>query len=393
MDVFQVANYKDYLFDTAKTIFGIDSPTGYYHAVIKKVEEIATGLGYQFEQIEKGCGIITIEGEDNSRTVMMAAHVDTLGLMVRSITPKGELKFTKIGGPILPTLDGEYCRIRTRDGKVYTGTILCESAAVHVHPDASTRAREEESMIVRIDEQVHCKEDVLKLGIQPGDYICFDPKTVVTESGFLKSRFIDDKGSVTCLLTALKMMKDKGLKMMKDKGLKPHYKTKFFISVFEEVGHGASYVPADVREVVAVDMGCIGLDLTCTEYDVSICAKDSGGPYDYLLTSHLIDLAKENGLKYAVDIYPRYSSPWRKCFSRYGENPLLCTGEHHQPDPALSGLQKVIRQIDKTKKVHPRGDGLFLCVLKRGGELVCRYIVIQLLCRVGVAPMVGLQLL
>ena len=300
MDVFQVANYKDYLFDTAKTIFGIDSPTGYYHAVIKKVEEIATGLGYQFEQIEKGCGIITIEGEDNSRTVMMAAHVDTLGLMVRSITPKGELKFTKIGGPILPTLDGEYCRIRTRDGKVYTGTILCESAAVHVHPDASTRAREEESMIVRIDEQVHCKEDVLKLGIQPGDYICFDPKTVVTESGFLKSRFIDDKGSVTCLLTALKMMKDKGLK--------PHYKTKFFISVFEEVGHGASYVPADVREVVAVDMGCIGLDLTCTEYDVSICAKDSGGPYDYLLTSHLIDLAKENGLKYAVDIYPRYSS-------------------------------------------------------------------------------------
>ena len=171
MDVFQVANYKDYLFDTAKTIFGIDSPTGYYHAVIKKVEEIATGLGYQFEQIEKGCGIITIEGEDNSRTVMMAAHVDTLGLMVRSITPKGELKFTKIGGPILPTLDGEYCRIRTRDGKVYTGTILCESAAVHVHPDASTRAREEESMIVRIDEQVHCKEDVLKLGIQPGDYI------------------------------------------------------------------------------------------------------------------------------------------------------------------------------------------------------------------------------
>ena len=300
MDVFQVANYKDYLFDTAKTIFGIDSPTGYYHAVIKKVEEIATGLGYQFEQIEKGCGIITIEGEDNSRTVMMAAHVDTLGLMVRSITPKGELKFTKIGGPILPTLDGEYCRIRTRDGKVYTGTILCESAAVHVHPDASTRAREEESMIVRIDEQVHCKEDVLKLGIQPGDYICFDPKTVVTESGFLKSRFIDDKGSVTCLLTALKMMKDKGLK--------PQYKTRFFISVFEEVGHGAAYVPSDVSEVIAVDMGCIGLDLTCTEYDVSICAKDSGGPYDYLMTSKLIELAKENGLKYAVDIYPRYSS-------------------------------------------------------------------------------------
>lgn len=125
-------------------------------------------------------------------------------------------------------------------------------------------------MIVRIDEQVHCKEDVLKLGIQPGDYICFDPKTVVTESGFLKSRFIDDKGSVTCLLTALKMMKDKGLK--------PHYKTKFFISVFEEVGHGASYVPADVREVVA-STWAHGLDLTCTESRRFHLRQGSGGPY------------------------------------------------------------------------------------------------------------------
>lgn len=300
MDVFQVANYKDYLFDTAKTIFGIDSPSGYYHEVISKVKEIATGLGYKFEQLEKGCGIITIDGVDNSKTVMMASHVDTLGLMVRSITAAGELRITKIGGPIMPTLDGEYCRIHTRDGRVYTGTILSESPAVHVHPDACTRTRDEDNMIVRIDEQVHNKEDVLALGIQVGDYVCYDPKTVVTESGFLKSRFIDDKGSVACLLTTLKIMHDKGLK--------PQYKTKFFISVFEEVGHGAAYVPADVSELIAVDMGCVGLDLTCTEYDVSICAKDSSGPYDYELTSRLIDLAKANGLKYAIDIYPRYSS-------------------------------------------------------------------------------------
>ena len=207
MDVFKVANYKEYLFDTAKTIFGIDSPSGYYHAVVKEVEKIATGLGYKFEQIEKGCGIITIDGEDNSKTVMLSAHVDTLGLMVRSITSDGNLKFTKVGGPIMPTLDGEYCRIHTRDGRVYTGTIISESPAVHVHPDASTRTRDEDNMIVRIDEQVHNKEDVLNLGIQVGDYICYDPKTVVTESGFLKSRFIDDKGSVACLLTALKIMK------------------------------------------------------------------------------------------------------------------------------------------------------------------------------------------
>lgn len=300
MDVFQVANYKDYLFDTAKLVLGIDSPSGYYHAVMNEVEKISQNMGFHFERIEKGCGIITVDGQDDSRTVMLSAHVDTLGAMVRSITDKGELKFTIVGGPILPTLDGEYCRIRTRNGNVYTGTILSKSPAIHVFPDASTITRDEENMLIRIDEQVSKKEDAEKLGIQPGDYICFDTKTVVTESGFLKSRFIDDKGSVACLLTMLKIMKEKNLK--------PKYKTRVFISVFEECGHGASYIPSDVSEVLAVDMGCIGLDLSCTEYDVSICAKDSGGPYDYEMTNKLIELAKEHELKYAVDIYPRYGS-------------------------------------------------------------------------------------
>lgn len=296
----QVENYKDYLFDVTKKIMSIDSPSGYYWNVTEEVRRIAEGLGYPFERIEKGCGVITVDGEDDSRCTMLAAHVDTLGLMVRSILPNGDLRFTKIGGPIMPTLDGEYCRIITRGGKVYTGTILCKEAAVHVHPGASTSPRDEETMIVRIDEQVHNKADVLALGINSGDYIAYDPKTVVTESGFLKSRFIDDKGSVACLLTLLKIMKEEGLK--------PKNKLKLFISVFEEVGHGASYIPADVNEVIAVDMGCVGLDLNCTEYDVSICAKDSGGPYDYEITNTLINLARDNNLKYAVDIYPRYGS-------------------------------------------------------------------------------------
>ena len=155
-------------------------------------------------------------------------------------------------------------------------------------------------MAVRVDEKVQTAEEVRALGIEAGDYLFFDPKTVVTPSGFLKSRFIDDKGSVACLMTLLKIMKAEGLT--------PAYRTKFFISVYEEVGHGASYIPEDISELVAVDMGCIGLDLSCTEYQVSICAKDSGGPYDYELTSRLIALAKENNVNYAVDIYPRYGS-------------------------------------------------------------------------------------
>lgn len=244
--------------------------------------------------------MITIPGHREEKTVALSAHVDTLGLMVRSITSDGQLKFTPVGGPLLPTLDGEYCTIYTRSGKTYTGTILSLSPAIHVYADSKSRERDADNMAVRIDEKVKNAEDVKALGIETGDYICIDTKTTITSSGFLKSRFIDDKGSVACLMTILKIMKEEKLV--------PEYKTKFFISVYEEVGHGASYIPSDISEMLSVDMGCIGEDLSCTEYDVSICAKDSGGPYDYDLTGRLIQLAKDNGLSYAVDIYPFYGS-------------------------------------------------------------------------------------
>ena len=295
-----VTAYREELFETAKRIFAVDSPSGYTANVINLIRSMAEELGYPFETTRKGCGVITVSGRDNSKTVGLSAHVDTLGAMVRSVTSDGELMFTPVGGPILPTLDGEYCKILTRDGRIYTGTVLSLSPAVHVFPDSATRARDDTNMAIRIDEKVSSADDVKNLGIQPGDYIFFDPKTTVTPSGFLKSRFIDDKGSVACLMALLKIMKAEGLT--------PAYQTKIFISVYEEVGHGAASIPEDISELVAVDMGCIGLDLSCSEYQVSICAKDSGGPYDYELTTRLINLAKENGVSYAVDIYPRYGS-------------------------------------------------------------------------------------
>lgn len=302
-----IESYKSYLFKTIYDIFSIDSPSGYYKNIMPKIKEYADNLGFKFETIQKGCGIITVDGKDNDKTVMLSAHVDTLGLMVRSISSDGTIKFTKVGGPIMPTLDGEYCKIITRDEKVYTGTIISDSPAIHVHPNATTETRDEDHMHIRIDEIVKSKEDVLALGINTGDYIAIDPKTIITPSEFLKSRFIDDKASVCCLLTLLKIIKDNTII--------PKHKTKIFFSVYEEVGHGASYIPEDVSEVLAVDMGCIGLDLNCTEYDVSICAKDSNGPYDYDLTTKLINLSKQNNLDYAVDIYPRYGSDVGACLS------------------------------------------------------------------------------
>ncbi|MDD3192243.1 MAG: M42 family metallopeptidase [Oscillospiraceae bacterium] len=294
------ADYQHDLFTYAKLLLGTDSPTGYTAGVIDAIGQVAESLGFSFERTAKGCGMIYVPGRDSSKKVAVSAHVDTLGAMVRSITSDGMLKFTPVGGPILPTLDGEYCKILTRDGTTYTGTILSLSPAVHVFTDAATRPRDDVNMAVRIDECVTSKEDVEGLGICPGDYIFFDPKTVITPSGFLKSRFIDDKGSAACLLAVLKLLRDQNLR--------PAYNTVFFFSVYEETGHGAAYLPAGLSELLAVDMGCIGDDLSCTEYDVSICAKDSHGPYDYEMVSRLVRMAQERGLDYAVDIYPRYGS-------------------------------------------------------------------------------------
>lgn len=179
-------------------------------------------------------------------------------LWFRSITKDGKLKFTLLGGPIVPTLDSEYCRIRTREGKIYTGTFLSTSPAAHVFEDSSSKSRDPKNMEVRIDENVKSKEDAQKLGICPGDFIFIEPKTTITESGFIKSRFIDDNGSVACLMGLLELFSREKIV--------PKFTTKILISTYEEVGHGASYIPSDITEMIAVDMGCIGDDLSCSEY-------------------------------------------------------------------------------------------------------------------------------
>ena len=291
---------KEYVLNTAKKILEFNSPTGFCFEIMDYIKDIVESFGYEFETTNKGCGVITVKGKKDDKVVGLSAHVDTLGAMVRSITSEGNIRFTSLGGPILPTLDGEYCKIRTRSGKIYTGTFLSESSAAHVFDDSSTRNRDEKNMVVRIYELVYSKEDVEKLDICSGDFIFIDTKTTITESGFIKSRFIDDKGSVSALIGLLEAMSRQKIV--------PSYTIKIIISTYEEVGHGASYIPQDITEMIAVDMGCIGDDLGCTEEMVSICAKDSGGPYDFNMTTDLINLAKDNNIGYAVDIYPRYGS-------------------------------------------------------------------------------------
>ncbi|MBQ8206468.1 MAG: M42 family metallopeptidase [Bacilli bacterium] len=293
---FDLDLFKKISFD----LFTCDSPTGYTDNVIKVVENYVKEYGFDYQITNNGTLKVTIKGQDSSKIVATSAHVDTLGLMVRSIKGNGNLALTTLGGPITATLDGEYCVVYTRDNKKYTGTILSTSPATHVYSDANSKSRSIDNLEVRLDEVVKSASDVKKLGIENGDIVCYDPKFTITDSGFLKTRFIDDKASAVILLMLLKYIKDNNITLRHD--------TQIYFVVYEEVGHGASIVDENIDEFVTLDMGCVGLDLAGNEFAVSICAKDSGGPYDYELTTRLINLSKENKLNYTVDIFPYYGS-------------------------------------------------------------------------------------
>jgi putative aminopeptidase FrvX len=282
-------------------LVSIPSPSGHTDKVISYVEHYFEELDIPTRRNRKGGLLVTIEGEDDSQHRMLTAHVDTLGAMVKEIKPSGRLKLSMIGSFRWNSVEGEYCTIETAKGKSYTGTILMHQTSVHVYKQSGEAKRNEENIEVRIDEVVNNAEDVKNLGISVGDFVSFAPRVEVTDSGFVKSRHLDDKASVALLLHVIKRLKEYEIKLP--------YTTHFLISNNEEIGYGGnSNITAETVEYLAVDMGAIGDGQETDEYTISICAKDSSGPYHYGLRNHLVALAEANQLDYRIDIYPYYGS-------------------------------------------------------------------------------------
>ena len=290
------SKYFAYIAAQLKELTSIPSPTGYTKNVAGYVYETLKDLGYSPEFSRKGNVEVTLGGSGNP--LLLAAHLDTLGAMVRSIKPNGRLRPTTIGGHQWSTADGENCMVMTRNGKTYTGVVLNKEPSSHVADKKPDRL--EENMEILLDENVETKEEALKLGIQVGDIIAMDPRTVITESGYIKSRFLDDKLSAAILLGFAKYVKEESVSLCR--------KVSLIFTIYEEVGHGGCVIPEDTEEMISVDMGCVGADLECTERKVSICAKDSGGPYNYDVIGALIKAAELAQVDYAVDVYPHYGS-------------------------------------------------------------------------------------
>jgi len=291
----------DYVVEQVVQLVKTPSLAGHTDKAISLVEQELDRTGMKHHRTGRGALLVTLEGREQGAQRALTAHLDTLGAMVKEIGGDGSLLFTPVGGYALGTVEGEYVTVETASGKPFRGTILFDEPSAHVSKKINDTKREFDNMRIRLDAEVHDPKAVQKLGIAVGDYVPFDPRCEGTDTGFIKTRHLDDKAGVACLLGSLKALTDSDSR--------PRFTTHFLFSTSEEVGFGASAgIPAEARELVAVDMGAVGKGQESDEYSVCICAKDSTGPFDYALRQRLVKLCRSQKITFKVDIYPFYGS-------------------------------------------------------------------------------------
>lgn len=294
-------SYISYILEKLKKLLSIDSPTGYTDEAAEWVCSEYRRMGFDARITNKGGVMVDFGGPADSEGLLIETHMDSLGGMVAEIKGDGRLRITPLGGMNANNAECENVRIITKFSGSYEGTLQLINPSIHVNGSYNSTPRTFDSTEIVLDENVRSAIDVRALGIDVGDIVCFDPRTRITESGYIKSRFLDDKLSVAIMMGVAKYIKDQKLELNRRVWL--------HVTVFEEVSHGGSAsVPEGVTEGLSVDMGCVGTGLSCTEHQVSICAKDSHGPYHYGMTKRLIEAAKRAGADYAVDVYPFYGS-------------------------------------------------------------------------------------
>jgi putative aminopeptidase FrvX len=297
-----IAIDTQYLTDQLIHLLNIPSPTGFTNQAMEYVCNALKALGLEPRSTQKGGVVTDMQGLSAEKPRALTAHVDTLGAMVKEIKANGRLRLAKIGGFAWNTVEGESCRIFTRDGEVFQGSLLITKASAHVHGEEVNKLeRTDETMEVRLDERTNSTNETRALGIEAGDFVAFDPRLSISNNGFIRSRHLDDKSGVACILAAVQAI-------LSNK-IVPPQRTTLHFSNFEEVGHGAaSGFPSDLTELVAVDMAVVGEGQSSDEFHVTICAKDSRSPYHYGLRRHLQNLAAAADIPYKTDVYPFYGS-------------------------------------------------------------------------------------
>ena len=283
----------------AKELISIDSPTGFTAKATEYAVNELEKLGFKAEVTKKGSVLACLGGK--GEPLILTAHLDTLGGIVCEIKSNGRLRISNLGGMRAVNCETENVRVYARNGDVIDGCLQLCNASTHVNRDMDKIERDFNTTEIVLDADVSSKDDTLALGITNGCLVCFDPRFTVTKTGYIKSRYLDDKLSAAILLELAKEIKNKEKKLNR--------KVYIFLTTYEEVGHGGKGgLPEDAVEILAVDMGCVGDGLEGSERKVSICAKDAHGPYDYDVTTQLVKLAQDNSLQFAADVFINYSS-------------------------------------------------------------------------------------
>ena len=333
----------NYTLQFTQEILAIPSPAGYTEKAMNRIAKELEKLGFKYSYSKKGCLIVKIEGEDSTYTRLLSAHVDTLGAVVKKVKSNGRLELINIGGYAWGSVEGENVIIHTLDDKEYEGTLLPIKASVHVYGDIPREMpRIAENMEVRLDEEVYSESDTRALGICQGDFVSYYTKTKITESGYIKSRYLDDKLCVAQVLAYLKYLKDNNKK--------PNNNLYVYFSNFEEVGHGVSEIPKDVDEFVALDIGLVADDAHGDEKKVSIAARDNKTVYDLKIRKKLQEAADKNGIHYTVGVYNRYGSDATASILQGADLRYACIGPnvdatHHYERTHVDGIVETIKLL------------------------------------------------
>ena len=291
---------ETYCLDTFQRLLAADSTTGQYEEVQSVVCTILDELDYPYQTIRKGGVIADMGGEGDA--LVVTAHLDDIGLMVRHVNADGTLNVCPVGGLYPFYCVTENVRIHTRDGMVHTGTVCRTPNSIHVTEEElrSVLPDFRSNVCVVLDENVSSADDVRALGIDTGDLVALEPRYTLA-NGYVKSRFVDDKACAAVLLSAMRDIRETGMRLGR--------KVYAYFAMYEEIGHGTTWLPADACDMLAIDIAPTGPDQNSDERKVSIFAKDSRFPYHWGMTNELRETAIGAGVDFVMDVFtPHYGT-------------------------------------------------------------------------------------
>jgi putative aminopeptidase FrvX len=288
------------LLEKLSNAHGISGYEGNIREIIKKeikssVDEVKIDAFGNLIAIKKG----------KSPSVMLAAHMDEIGLMTKYIDDEGFIRFAKVGGWFDQTLVNQRVLLHTKKGKV-AGVI--GSKPVHVMEEEEKK-KTIEAKDMFIDVGASSKDDALAMGIEPGVPASMDRKMVALANDKVTGKAFDDRAGGAVLIAALQRIAGMSLK--------PTVMAVF--TVQEEVGlKGAKTSAFGLNPDVAVAIDtCIpgdhpGIKKTDSAIQVgqgpAITVMDAGGrgviTHPKVL-EWLRETAKARGIPYQMDVTER----------------------------------------------------------------------------------------